>query len=201
MALEAARFVSCIGLPYAALRAGTFAPRDVGLQGSLSPELILGWTPDQWTWAIGQAGLVAALTLAALSILVWQIRRAGGHAPSALDIDAAPIARSIRDGVYAEAHWSFYRALPVLALASTRWAALAGLGLVAGEALLAGWLAAGSARSRLFESLLAAASAAYFALSGGNVWVALVLQVAVRIVATRLAYAGRDTDSSPELIA
>ena len=201
MALEAVRFVLCIGLPYASLRAGAFAPRDVGLQGSPSPAWILGWTPDQWTWAIGQASLVAALTLEALPLLIWQIRRAGGHAPSALDLDAASVARSIRDGVYAEMHWSFYRALPMLALASTRWAALAGLGLTAGEALLAGWLAAGAVRSRLFESLLAAASAAYFALSGGNVWVAIVLQVAVRIAATKLAYAGHDTDSNPELIA
>lgn len=196
-----ARFVVYIGLPYAALLTGAFAPRDIGLQGSPAPELLLGWTPDQWTRAIGQAGLLGALALGTMALVAWQVHRAGGYASDALDIAPAPIAQSIRDAVFAEAHWSFYRALPMLILADAHWAALAALALVTVEALLAGWLARGTGHNRLFEVSLAASSATFFALTGGNVWVAIPLQITVRIIATGLAHARQDASSGTEVIA
>lgn len=201
LALEVARFIVCVAVPYTALMTGAFAPSDVGLQGSPSPELALGWTPDQWVRAAGHAGVLAALTVTAMVILTRQIRRAGGYAPAALDIDDAPIARLIRDGAYAEVHWSFYRALPMIVLTEARWAALAGLGLATIEALLAGWLRSGTEHTRLFEAAMLSLSAAYFALTGGQVWIAIVLQIGVRIAATKLAHAGYRAERSTDLIA
>ncbi len=192
--LEVVHFVSYVGLPYAALWNGTFAPRDVGLLGSPAPDRILGWTPEDWMSAIGQAAALGALTLAAVAGLAWQVRRAGGDAPSALGIAPAPAAQAIRDGVYAETHWSFYRALPAVLFGDARWAALAGLGFVTGEALLAG-----RTHMSLFAALLAGLSATYFTLTGGNVWLATVLQIGLRAAITALVFAGRRAHSPDEL--
>jgi hypothetical protein len=200
LAGEVARFVVCLGLPYAALLTGAFAPRDVGLQGSLLPELTLGWTPDQWTRAVGQACVLAALTTGAIAILSWQVRRADGQTPGAADIGHAPVARSIRDGVYAETHWSFYRVLPVLVVSNSDWAALAGLALVAVEAALAGWLTDPFGHNRWFESILAVLSATFFAMAGGNLWVAVALQIGVRVAATRIVRVQRGSDPSNEIV-
>ncbi len=194
---EGARLAFYVGLPYAALLTGAFAPRDVGLQGSPSVDLILGWTPEAWARTTGPAAALGGFTLIAIAALTRQVRRAGGYAPSALGVDRAPIARSICEAAYAEAHWSFYRALPMALLADAHWAALAGLAFAASEALLAGQRAE---RVRPFEAFLAGMSATLFALTGGNVWVAVTLQIGVRTVATRLVYTGYDAESPNEII-
>jgi len=201
MVLEGARFVFYVGLPYLALLSGAYAPSDIGLRGSPATDLILGWTPEDWTRALGQAVALGGMTLIATAVLTWQLRRAGGYTPTALGVVYTPIARSIRDGVYAEAHWSFYRALPILLLGDARWAALGGLALVVIEALLAGRRAAdGADRLPLGEALLLTLSATYFALTGGNVWLAIALQVGTRVAMTRLAHASRRATMQDEII-
>ena len=105
LALEGARFLFYIGLPYAALLTGVFAPRDVGLQGSPAPDLLLGWTPEAWTRALGHAAVLGAFTLIALAMLIGQVRRADGYPPTILGIDRQPLAIAIREAVYAETHW------------------------------------------------------------------------------------------------
>lgn len=197
IAAEGARLAFYVGTPYAALLAGAFAPRDVGLQGSPSLDLILGWTPEAWTRTTGQAAALGGLTLVAIVALARQVRRAGGFAPLALGVDHVPIARSIREAAYAEAHWAFYRALPIALLADAHWAALAGLALAAAEALIAGQR---TERIRPFEALVAGMSATLFALSGGNAWVAVALQIGVRAVAARLAYTGHAAEPPNEII-
>lgn len=204
VAAQAGRLMYYVGLPYAALLAGAFAPRDVALQGSPAPDLILGWMPETWARALGTAVMLGAVTIAALATLAWQIRRAGSQPPAALNLDHRSLAASIREGAYAEIHWSFYRALPLVALAtgaavgtpsdSLRWAALAGLALITFEALLAGPTEAGAQRIRLSDALLATLSAVYYVMSGGNLWVAVVLQIVVRAALTGIAFAGRQAD-------
>lgn len=201
MTVEGARFVYYLGLPYAALWSGAFAPRDLGLQGSPSPALILGWPPEAWTRAAGHAVALAAPALLAAGLLIWQVRRAGGRPAWALGARHQPIAYSIRDAVYAEVHWSFYRALPIVALADTHWAALAGMALTGLEAILAGRLVSSeTGRARLFEMLLAGLSATYFALTGGNVWMAILAQIAVRAGVAGMIGEEREADAPREAI-
>lgn len=201
IALEGARFLFYVGLPYAALLAGAFVPRDVGLQGSPAPDALLGWPAEAWARATGHAAALGGATLLAVAILAWQVRRAGGYTPLALGIEHHPPARAIRDAIYAEAHWSFYRALPIVALTDARWAALAGLALVTIEALLAGRRAeSGAARIRLSEGLLAGLSTTYFAMTGGHVWLAIALQAGVRGAMTQLVFTGRDAARPDDVI-
>jgi hypothetical protein len=124
------------------------------------------------------------MTLSATAGLFWQIRRAAGQPAQALGIDASSWPGSLRDAVYAEAHWSFYRALPMVLIGDAHWAALGGLGLLAIQAVL-GRLPSSAPR---FEGLLAALSATFFAVTGGNFWIAFGLQCAMRLVVHAMAY-------------
>lgn len=184
VAIEGVRFAYYVGLPYIVLLGGAFTTRDIGLQGSPAPDLILGWAIDDWARAIGHAATLSGICIFALITLIWQIRRASGRAELALGIRYSSLASSIRDAVYTETHWSFYRVLPIVLLNDIRWAALGGLGIVMVEALLGGRAAPRSElepiHKPLFNGLLATLSATYFAMTGGNVWVAILLQITIR---------------------
>ena len=190
-----------VGLPYLALLSGAFAPRDVGLQGAPAPDLVLGWPPNMWAHASGQAAALAAIFVTYVAVLSWQARRAGGHAASALAVDPGFGAGAIAHAVYAEAHWSFYRALPVVLLGAAHWAALAGLAVWMLEMLLAGSrTGTGTDRFRLSEGLFASLSATFFALTGGNVWIAILLQIGARLAVIGLTFSDSRREYSDELI-
>ena len=223
--LEGAQFVYFLGVPYLALLTGAFAPSDVGLQGSPAPDLLLGWTAEEWMRALGQAIALGLLTLLTVRLLTWQIRRAGGCAPEALEIDPAArpagrgastgassdasVAHSIRDGIYAEVHWSFYRALPMVLWGDAGRAALLGIALAAAEALLAGRRAPFDSvalrsgcvsRISVSSALLGMGSATFFALTGGNFWIASVLQVTMRVSLARIAPARQRAEPLEDVI-
>ena len=204
--LEAAHFAYFVGAPYLALLTGAFAPSDVGLQGSPALDLLMGWTAEQWGRGLGQAMALGLLTLIFVLVLAWQIRRAGGQALAATGAGDAPtaggrVAHAIRDGIYAEAHWSFYRALPMVLWGDAGRAALIGIALTTVEALLAGRRAASSVnRINPSGALLGMSSAAFFALTGGNFWMAAVLQTATRISLARAAHAGQTVEPLDEII-
>ncbi len=215
--LEGAQFAFFLGVPYLALLTGAFAPSDVGLQGSPALDLLLGWTAEEWMRALGQAIALGLLTLLVVRLLTWQIRRAGGCAPAAMEIDPAgrgassdaSVAHSIRDGLYAEVHWSFYRALPMVLWGDAGRAALLGIALAAAEALLAGRRAPFDSAalrsgcvSRISASsaLLGMGSATFFALTGGNFWIASVLQVTMRVSLARIAPARQRAEPLEDVI-
>ena len=207
--LQGAQFAYFLGMPYLALLTGAFAPSDAGLQGSPAPDLLLGWTAEEWMRALGQAIALGLLTLLAVRLLAWQIRHAGGCASAAMEIDPAgrgassdaSVAHSIRDGIYAEGHWSFYRALPMVMWGDAGRAALLGIALAAAEALLAGRRATSSvSRISASSSLLGMCSATFFALTGGNFWIASVLQVTMRISLARIAPARQRAEPLEDVI-
>jgi hypothetical protein len=191
LAVEGARFLFCVGVPYLALLTGAFAPRDVGLQGTAGSGAILGWTPETWARAIGQAAALGVATLVVWALLARQLRRAGSPASEALGIERASIAQAAREAVYAEAHWSLYRAVPMVWLGEPRLAALTGLVLVAVETLLAGRRAhLHNERINPFTASVIMLSATFFALTGGNAWLAVLAQIVVRSAAVSIVHAG-----------
>lgn len=140
------RFAYYIGLPFAALVYGHNAVqagvlglqpfewphRDVG-NASIVAENWADWVRDiGWALALGTA------CWGALALAVWARRRAlgqeGTHTTS-----PAPAASGwvlLREAIYQEVHWAFYRNLPIVALGSRYWGTWAGLALVALEATL-----------------------------------------------------------------
>lgn len=193
IAIEVARFVFFIGLPYGALLSGAFAARDIGLQGApeAATDLIMGWPADDWTRALGQAALLGVISFTAMAVLFWQIHRAAGESARALGITYASWPGVLRDAVYAEAHWSFYRALPMLLIGEAHGAALGGLGLLMVEVVLGGRVSP----TPLFEGLLAGLSATFFAVTGGNFWIATGLQCALRLAVRAIIQSPRRIDA------
>ncbi|HET7090008.1 MAG TPA: hypothetical protein VFL17_15330 [Anaerolineae bacterium] len=199
--LEGAQFAYFLGVPYLALLTGAFAPSDVGLQGSPALDLLLGWAAEEWMRALGQAIALGLLTLLVVRLLTWQIRRAGGCGAAAMEIVDASAAHSIRDGIYAEVHWSFYRALPMVLWGDAGRAALLGIALAAAEALLAGRRTTSSvSRISASSALLGMGSATFFALTGGNFWIASVLQVTMRVSLARIAPAPERAEPLEDVI-
>jgi hypothetical protein len=104
-----------------------------------------------------------------------------GDLPSGGLLPAPSLLVTVRESLYAEIHWAFYRAAPLLFMADLYWATLAGAALVVVEwSLDPYWRAAqsvanGSRREVLLtQSAWLALSAAIFALAR-NVWPIIVL--------------------------
>lgn len=203
--LQFFRFVYYIGLPFAALLWGhdALVERLLGLQilpplwDSLlsSDEKLALWT--RWVGGIGLA-LFWGLLIWGLLAVIWlstvdRNRLRQKFAPVAEGTEQAENTPSapakeralelsafmaLREAIFHEAHWMFYRNGPVVAL-GTYWGTWAGLGVAVLEAVLNPWW-----RTALREptrrplSLVRAAMAvnsAVFYLRGGNLWLAILL--------------------------
>ena len=181
------RFTYYLGLPYVALLRHTLSPVAIGLLGTQTSELpwwMLGWSLADWSgawgWAIG-LGLLAAGTLA----LGWRNARRAleGELPAGGLLPMPSLFVTARESLYAEIHWAFYRAAPLLFIADLYWATLVGATLVIVEWALDPFWRAGLANGSRREMLLTqiawlALSTAIFVLAR-NVWPILVLHVAL----------------------
>jgi hypothetical protein len=192
------RFAFYIGLPYVALMNHWLSPVVVGLVGTQTSDLpwwLLGWNTSEWVKALvggsDLAGGVAVGALlpggiaAAILLLGWRnaYRALGAAFPTGGLLPAPSIFVVVREGLFAEIHWAFYRAAPLAFIADPYWATLAGAALVILEWVLDPmWhtgLADGSRREALLMQLTwLALSASIFVLTR-NVWPILVLHIAL----------------------
>jgi hypothetical protein len=181
------RFLYYFGLPYVAVLRHALSLVVIGLVGTQTSDLpwwMLGWNLSEWAgalgWAIGLGGLAAA----ALAWGWWNARRAlEGDLPSGGLLPAPSLLVTARESLYAEIHWAFYRAAPLLFMADPYWATLAGAALVVVEWSLDPYWRAGLANGSRREVLLTqmawlALSTAIFALAR-NVWPIIVLHSAL----------------------
>ena len=112
----------------------------------------------------------------------WNARRAlGTDFPTGGAWNAPSFLIAAREGIYAEIHWAFYRAAPLVFIADPYWASLAGAGLVIVEWLLdpAWWegMADGPQREALLMQMgwLALSTAVF--IMAHNVWPMLLLHI------------------------
>ncbi len=192
------RLLYYIGVPFAALLFGHDAvtTRFLGLQpfelpsagGTDASGIIaqnwLNWARDTgWTAAAGAAVFVFLL------IAWWAYRRALAAADFREDTVPAPVSgwTHLREAVYHEAHWSFYRNAPLIALRShaqgAYWGIWAGLSVVALEAALnpewrQGLTIPEQAPSLLVRAALAVLSAILF-WKTQNLWLAILLHFVI----------------------
>ena len=131
--LQLLRLLYYIGVPAAALYWGHDAvvERHLGLSGG---------RPDKWLDWAQDAGWAAALGVGAWVLLAlgwWAYRRALATAGGERAVTGANSSAWVflREAVYHEAHWAFYRNAPILAV-GTYWGLWIGLALVALEAIL-----------------------------------------------------------------
>ena len=140
--LQAARFLYYIGLPFAALVWGQDAVvgRLLGLQPlpALPTEHPSVDLAARWADWAGDVAWAVGLGLAAWAVLAAGWRTVGGVVGGPpKGSDASPWTL-LREAVFQEAHWVFYRNAPIVVL-GTYWGTWAGLGLVALEAAINPW--------------------------------------------------------------
>jgi hypothetical protein len=180
---QLARLIYFIGLPYAALLTQSISTVNLGLTGAggSSDASILGWTSADWLRGLNVWLTVGLIALIPIGLAARQMARAG----SPLGVDARSTAAIIIDSVYAEVHWTFYRAAALILSGNAYWAALIGLVLIGLE-----WIVSivrnglGSQpedrQSWIGQMLLLALSAAMFILTR-NVWLIIVLHVVIEL--------------------
>ncbi len=174
------RLAYFIGVPYAALLTGSIGAMDMGLTGASGP--ILGWSPAEWLRSLSMALMLGAIVLIPIGAASRQIARAG----QPLGADDRSAGAVIVEAIYAEIHWAFYRAAPLILLSDVYAAVLFGVVLVSVEWLVAlirnGLSSAPEDRqSWLRRAALLALSATLFALTR-NVWLAIFLHAALELI-------------------
>ncbi len=191
------RLIFYLLIPYLALLRHVLSPVSIGLAGTEAelPWWNLGWASSDWAgalgWVIGLGGIAAVVLVAgwwnAHRAMLAQDRAAQDRAaqdsvrgsfPAGGMIPAPSIFSLVPDVVFAEAHWAFYRAVPLALVSDPYWATLAGGALVIVEwALDPGWHASirdGSQREAVLMQLgWLALSSTVFVMTH-NVWVALL---------------------------
>ena len=174
------RLVYFIGVPYAALLTGSIAAIDMGLTGADGS--ILGWSAADWLHSLG-----TALTLGVIVLLpIGAAGRQMARAERPLGGDDRSAGAVIVEAIYAEIHWAFYRAAPLILLGEAYAAVLFGALLVGLEWLVElirnGLSPLPEERQRwLRRGVLLALSAALFALTQ-NVWLAIGLHAALELL-------------------
>lgn len=174
------RLIYFIGVPYAALLTGSIAAIDVGLTSVGGS--ILGWSPADWLRGLSTALTLGVIVLLPIGMASRQIARAG----QPLGVDDRSVGMVIVDAIYAEIHWAFYRAAPLILLTDVYTAVLFGVLLVGVEwivALIRNGLSLSpeERQSWLHRGALLAASAALFALTK-NVWLTIVLHSVLELL-------------------
>ena len=174
------RLAYFIGMPYAALLTGSIASIDMGLTGTGGS--ILGWSPAEWLHGLSIALMLAVIVLIPIGAASRQIARAGHP----LGVDDRSAGTVIVEAIYAEIHWAFYRAAPLILLNEVYAAVIFGALLVGVEwmvVLIRSGLSTSPTerQSWLRRGVLLAVSAALFVLTR-NVWLAISLHAALELL-------------------
>ena len=170
---QVGRFLFFVGLPYVSLLSG------------LIPATQCGLVDQEWLRNLTLClplGLGSFLVLLSLRVLtLWREKTApGGVVPG----ESRPsFWATLRESLYQEIHWAFYRSAPLLATGDREQGIALGLGIVALEAWLnpawrARWRHPHLAATALRTSALAVTMAVVFGVTG-NLWVTLGLHVTV----------------------
>ncbi len=195
---ELGLFAFMVGLPFGALISGA-AGLDVMALGKqlTAPDNMLGFPFVDWVRGIGQSSLVVLCVLAVL----WL---AGRVAPAGQPWGIGII--GVRDAFYHEAHWTFYRAAPVLWLGDLYWGVVIGMIPLLLEWVthpdLPFWVTTIEGRQRLTMRLACALTSGFLYLAIQNLWLMIAANLVIQVVGSRLmsyqpAGSQRHTDSTP----
>lgn len=174
------RLAYFIGVPYAALLTGSISAMDMGLTGASGS--ILGWSPAAWLRGLSLALMLGVIVLIPIGAASRQIARAG----QSLGADDRSAGAVIVEAIYAEIHWAFYRAAPLILLNDVYTAVLFGAVLVGVEwlvVLIRNGLGPSPEERQIWlrRSALLALSATLFVLTR-NAWLAIFLHATVELL-------------------
>ena len=187
---ELGAFFVMVGIPFLALITGAAGMNLLALGADLTdPAALAGFTFADWVRGVGVMSAVIVVILAAL----WLGARA---APRGQAWSLGWLA--VRDALYNEVHWTFYRVAPALLLADPYWGVVIGVVLVLGEWLTspASEFSLNTIEGRQYFALrlacLFASCILYLAIR--NLWLMIVADLLIQLVGARLL-SGRTTSS------
>jgi hypothetical protein len=174
--LQFLRLLYYIGLPIAALLLG----HDAVMEKFLGLKFEADTGIAAWVRGLGWAAALGVTAWALLALGWWTYRRAlaaAGQSPMAAGSDASGWV-FLREALYHEVHWAFYRNAFVVVW-GVYWGAWCGLALIATEAVLSPAWRGGladpqKAPAQLMRGALAVVSSALFLLTQ-NLWLALAV--------------------------
>ncbi len=173
---EVALFVYFIGLPFAAVIAGALSLDLMGLGASWTDgRHIAGFTADEWL-----SGFVAA---AAIALFVLAVLRLSSGNTDGLALYHEGAFVNVRNAMYEQAHWAFYRAPFILLLNDALLGTVAGAGLVALEWLAHGFILQRYPRSnaRRWVTLCCLLAGGLLFLLTQNLWLMIAADLVIRI--------------------
>jgi len=184
------RVIFYLLIPYLALVRHVLSPVVVGLSGTDTelPWWNLGWKLADWAGAFGWITGLGGIAAVTLVVGWWNAHRAtlshegaGGEFPAGGLVSAPSIFSVVPETIFAQVHWAFYRAMPLMLMPDVYWATLAGGALVMVEwALDPAWQASirdGSRReAALMQGAWLALSSTVFVMAR-NIWVMLFLHI------------------------
>jgi len=208
--LQLIRLLYYVGLPYFVVLRRVLSLVMIGLRGSEMSEAawwLLGWQVDDWAQALGWAAGLGSI-VAILLALAWRNAvRAQGQSPFVRGVwPVQPWWVTLREVVYNEIHWAFYRVGPQLVLSDTYWAVLIGAAFPLLEWLLdPDWwvqIRGGPRRELVLMQFMWLATSTVYFLLARNVWLALMLHLVLALALNRwLAFLIGHREQAGEMIA
>ena len=182
LAHEAGYFVVMVGIPFVALISGAAGLDLMALGADLAnPGHIAGYTFADWVRGAGVAAVVIICTLAVL----WLGNRTAPHGEA---WSIGPLA--VRDALYNEVHWTFYRATPFLLLGDAYWGVMVGAMLVLLEWVThpdaSEWLKSIAGRQYIALRLACLFSSGFLYLAIHNLWLMIVVNLVLQLAGSRI---------------
>jgi hypothetical protein len=181
---EVALFAYYIGMPFAAVITGALSLDLMGLGASwIGGGNIAGFSMNDW--------LRGALIAAGVVLFVLMALRLSLRNGANIDMQHEGAYASVRNALYEQAHWAFYRAPFILLLNDAMLGVIAGTGFIAVE-----WLAQAIAQrdnprghARWWVMLCCALSGGALFLLTQNLWLMIVADLVIRMGSERLMIA------------
>jgi hypothetical protein len=179
---EMGAFLVMVGIPFFALITGAVGVNGMALGADLTdPSALAGFTFANWVRWVDSVFVLVALVL----VILWLGARSAPRGQAwALGWQA------VRDALYNEVHWTFYRAAPALFLSDPYWGVVIGALLVFVEwyAFPISEIPPHTVEGRQYLTLLLACLfvSCFLYLATHNLWLMIIADLVIQLIGSRL---------------
>jgi hypothetical protein len=184
---EVALFLFMVGIPFITLISGAASLDLLALGTDLAdPNALAGFTVANWVRGIG----ITAVVVITILLILWV---GGRSSPHGAVWRVGPLA--LRDALYREVHWTFYRAAPALLLNDLYWGCVIGALLVmlewATHPDTPTWLRSVEGRQYMTVQIATLLSSCFLYLATQNLWLMILANLLIQVLGSRVLSAQR----------